>query len=258
MRAIVLSAGQGKRLLPLTLADPKCLLAVDGEQSVLDVQLRTLARCGIERATVLIGFGAAHVEAFVASNQFGDMKVDTLFNPFYSVSDNLATCWMARSAMTEDFLLLNGDTLFEDELLRRVLKNASAPVNVTIDHKSEYDDDDMKVTLDADKRLRAIGKKLPALTVDGESIGMLVFRGDGVPAWRDALEHAMRETESLKNWYLSVVNDMAQTQPVATVSIEGCWWAEIDCPEDLADVRCHYLQGGTGSALRPVAAGPPI
>ena len=73
----------------------------------------------------------------------------------------------------------------------------------------------MKVTLDPEKRLRAIGKKLPLHTVDGESIGMLLFRGAGGKAFRDALDRAMHQPESLSNWYLSVINDIAQKMAVA-------------------------------------------
>lgn len=242
MRAIVLSAGQGKRLLPLTATRPKCLLDVGDDQSVLDVQLGALARCGIEHTTVLIGFGADHVDHDLAVASFGDMEVSTLYNPFYAITDNLATCWVARGAMTDDFILLNGDTLFEDELLRQVLDAPDSPIAVTIDRKPEYDEDDMKVTLDTDGRLAAIGKRLPLHTVDGESIGMLRFRGSGVQTYTDALDLAMRQPESLSNWYLSVVNELAQKIEVQTTSIEGLWWAEIDSPEDLAAVRGHFLQ----------------
>ena len=242
MRAIVLSAGQGKRLLPLTATRPKCLLDVGDNQSVLDVQLGALARCGIEHTTVLVGFGADHVDHDLAVARFGKMEVSTLYNPFYAITDNLATCWIARSAMVDDFLLLNGDTLFEDDLLRQVLEAPEAPITVTIDRKPEYDADDMKVTLDADRRLAAIGKRLPLHTVDGESIGMLRFQGSGVQTYTDALDFAMRQPESLSNWYLSVVNALAQKIAVQTVSIEGLWWAEIDSPEDLAAVRGHFLQ----------------
>ncbi len=68
MKAIVLSAGQGRRLLPLTADLPKCLLPVDGEATVLDRQLELLARCGVSRAVVVIGFGAEHVERHLAAN----------------------------------------------------------------------------------------------------------------------------------------------------------------------------------------------
>jgi choline kinase len=247
MRAIVLSAGQGKRLLPLTASRPKCLLEINDDQSVLDFQLESLARCGIEHTTVLVGFGAEYVEHSIAESRFGEMEVTTFYNPFYTVTDNLATCWMARAAMTDDFILLNGDTVFENDLLRRVLDAPREPIAVTIDRKPEYDADDMKVTLDTDGRLIAIGKELPLHAVDGESIGMLRFCGTGVQAYLDALDLAMRQPESLRNWYLSVVNELAQKIAIQTVSIEGLWWAEIDSPADLDSVRGHFLQHGGGS-----------
>jgi choline kinase len=246
MRAIVLSAGQGKRLLPLTTSRPKCLLEIRDDQSVLDFQLETLAKCGIEHTTVLVGFGAEYVEHSLANPRFGKMEVTTLYNPFFAITDNLATCWIASVAMTDDFILLNGDTVFEDGVLRRVLDAPPEPIALTIDRKPDYDADDMKVTLDTDGRLTAIGKKLPLHTVDGESIGVLRFCGTGVQIYRDALNLAMRQPESLKNWYLSVVNELAQKIAVKTVSIEGLWWSEIDSPEDLDAVRGHFLQDGDG------------
>ncbi len=246
MRAIVLSAGQGRRLLPHTATKPKCLLEVNESRSVLDQQLQTLSRFGIEHATVLTGFGADHVERYIEESSFGDMTVETLYNPFYAITDNLATCWLARAAMSGDFILLNGDTLFEDELLRRVLGAPENPVSVTIDRKDEYDEDDMKVTLDTDGRLLAIGKELPAHTVDGESIGLLLFRGAGGDRFREALDRAIRQPESMRNWYLSVVNDMAQKMTVDTISIEGNWWTEIDSSEDLDAARSYYMQPRAG------------
>ena len=244
MRAILLSAGQGKRLLPLTASRPKCLLEISDDQSVLDLQLGSLARCGIEHTTVLVGFGAEYVEHSIAEARFGEMEIATLYNPFYAITDNLATCWIARVAMTDDFILLNGDTVFEDDLLHRVLEAPQTPIAVTVDRKPEYDADDMKTTLDTDGRLLAIGKQLPLHTVDGESIGMLRFQGIGVQAYRDALDLAMHQPESLSNWYLSVVNELAQKIAIQTISIEGLWWSEIDLPEDLDGVRGHFLQHG--------------
>jgi choline kinase len=254
MRAIVLSAGQGKRLLPLTASEPKCLLPIDGESTVLDLQLEALARCGFELATVVIGFGAEHVERFIEARNrtgtFGKMRVEALYNPFFSVSDNLATCWMVRDEMQGDFVLLNGDTVFEDALLQKVLAAPPAPISVTIDRKDEYDADDMKVKLDPQGRLGSIGKTLPLHTVDGEAIGMILFRSSGATAYCEALERAIRQPESMRNWYLAVVDEMAHKMPIETICIEGCWWAEIDCREDLDAVRGHFLPESVARTVR--------
>lgn len=251
MKAIVLSAGQGRRLLPLTRELPKCLLPVDGPRTLIEHQLQALARAGIERALVVVGFGGKRVEQHLAQHPVPGLAVETLYNPFFASSDNLATCWLARGAMDEDFLLLNGDTLFEDALLSRVLEASPAPAIVTVDHKRSYDDDDMKVSLDRSGRVLAIGKSLPLPTVSAESIGLLCFRAAGAKRFADALDVAMRREGALRRWYLSVVNDLAQEFPVETRSIQGLWWQEIDSPEDLERARAFYAQRGAAAAPEP-------
>jgi choline kinase len=237
MKAIVLSAGQGRRLLPLTTDKPKCLLKVDDVRTALDVQLESLARCGVERAVVVAGFGAHHVERHLEREPVPGIQVEVLYNPLYAMTDNLTTCWLARHLMDEDFLLLNGDSLFEDRVLQCVLDARPAPITVTVDHKRAYDDDDMKVSLDEEGRLLAIGKTLKPEMVNGESIGMLRFRGAGPKIFSDALERSIRLPGALEAWYLSVVNELAQEVSVDTVSVRGFWWREIDDRSDLEDVR---------------------
>ena len=251
MKAIVLSAGQGRRLLPLTAEQPKCLLPVDGDVCVLRRQLELLAGCGIPRAVVVTGFGAERVERALVTQPVPGLAVETLFNPFYASSDNLATCWLARATMGEDFVLMNGDTLFESSVLARLLDSGPAPITVTIDHKARYDDDDMKVSLDARGRLLAIGKSLPEDAVGAESIGMLLFRGSGPKVFVDALESAVRQDGALRRWYLSVVNELARRTAVETCSIQGLWWQEIDAADDLERCRQAYRER---PALRPEGA----
>jgi len=135
-----------------------------------------------------------------------------------------------------------------------VLDGPRAPITVTVNHKSEYDEDDMKVTLDPDGRLRAIGKKLSLGATDAESIGMLLFRDSGVTAWRNALERTVRHPEALHRWYLSVVNTLAQTLHVQTASITGMWWQEIDSPEDLAAARAGFGRRDDDKEPVPVVA----
>jgi choline kinase len=240
MKAVVLSAGQGKRLLPLTEENPKCLLAVRGDEPILGWQLAALARAGIDRAVVVIGFGAERVEAWLAANPVPGLACETLINPFYRSSDNLISCWLARGAMSDDFLLLNGDTIFEDGVLARVLDSPSAPITLAIDHKQTYDADDMKVSIDSQGRLLAIDKWLAHPVIGGESIGLLSFRGSGPKIFTTALEEAVRRPEAMRQWYLSVIHEIAQSAPVETASVRGLWWREIDSPQDLQNARSAF------------------
>jgi len=229
MKALLLSAGQGRRLLPLTAESPKCALPIQG-RPLVEWQIRALFACGIRDITVVTGFGADQVEHLLAE-AFGEGQVKTLFNPFYALADNLATCWVARQAMSEDFLLINGDTLFEPALPQRLLSAPEHPVAVAMDRKSGYDADDMKLVVEGERLLR-IGKDIRAEEAHGESIGMLLFRGRGPALFRQGLERAMRQPEGLQRWYLSVVNELARAGVVATRSVEGMGWGEIDCRAD--------------------------
>jgi choline kinase len=243
-KAIILSAGQGRRLLPLTRSTPKCLLPVQPECSILEFQLRALARCGISQATVMVGFAAERVERAVAECAPPDMQVTTFFNPFYPSSDNLITTWLARPEMDGDFLLLNGDTLFDPGVLERLLAEVRGPAGIAISRKPEYDDDDMRVATDSRGRLRAIGKKLEGVAPDAEAIGLSLFRGEGVEAFRNVLDAAVRSPESLRQWYTSALQTVARRLPIHTVPTGGLWWTEIDSPADLEQARAALRPGG--------------
>ena len=238
MKAIILSAGRGSRLLPLTETLPKCLLPVAGT-SVLGYQLDVLARGGVEEVLVITGFMAQSVEKEVG-RRTGPMRVRTLFNPFYQVADNLASCWMAREFMDDDFLLINGDTLFEDALLADVLGSPENNVQVTIDKKPVYDSDDMKVTLEGTE-LRAIGKTLLADQTHGESIGFLRFMGAGRTQFASKLNEMMRTGDGVSAWFLKAIDAIAKTAGgVQTLSIEGRTWAELDTMDDYEIVKSLF------------------
>ncbi len=238
MKAIILAAGRGSRLLPLTETLPKCLLPVAGT-TVLSLQLDTLERAGVDEAVIITGFMAGSVEAEIA-DRTGPMRVQTLFNPFYQVADNLASCWMARDFMDGDFLLINGDTLFEQALAESVIKSPANNIQVTIDKKAAYDSDDMKVTLDG-TALTAIGKTLEAYETNGESIGFLRFMLEGPDLFRAKLHQMMRTGDGVKAWFLSAIDALAKTgTDVATHSIEGLTWAELDTMEDYDAIKALF------------------
>ncbi len=235
MKALILSAGQGSRLLPLTADKPKCLLPI-GPYCLIEWQLRELLAAGVDEVVVVVGYGADQVEETLERWRRPGVEIRTVFNPFFNVADNLASCWLARHEMEEDFLILNGDTLFEAAILKKVLASPEAPITITIDRKQHYDADDMKVQVDGDQ-LVSVGKTLPAEATNGESIGMLLFRGKGPSLFVETLDQFMHTPEGLKTWYLRAIDRLAKTGAVATASIQGKAWGEVDFLEDLERAR---------------------
>jgi choline kinase len=234
-KAIILAAGQGSRLLPLTADQPKCLIDFSGK-SLIAWQIASLVANGIGEIAVVTGFRDHKLEAALAGIRREGLTIRTHFNPFYKVADNLGSCWIVREEMDQDFIILNGDTLVSPEIVGRLIAGATMPITVTIDVKDSYDLDDMKVQRDGD-RLLQIGKRLEPHETNAESIGMLAFKGEGPAIFRNQVEAMMRTPEGVVNWYLKAIHALAPSGVVGTVSIEGLEWAEVDFPEDLEIAR---------------------
>jgi len=248
-KAIILSAGQGSRLGHMVDDKPKCLIDFGG-RTLLDRQLDTLESNGVAEAVVVTGFHDELVNEAIGRRS-GGPKVRTVYNPFYKVADNLGSLFMARDELNGDCLVWNGDTLVSDSLMAKVVANARPGVCVTIDRKDGYDDDDMKVVVEEDGRLRAIGKRLSA-GVNGESIGLLAFRDGGAERFREAIERDIRTPEGTTIWYLRVIHHLAEQSEVWTLDIEGEEWGEVDFPPDVE--RARELVAGWDSRSRGAAA----
>lgn len=235
-KAVILSAGQGRRLLPLTENSPKCLLLISGK-TIIEWQIDALLAAGIEEISVVTGFQTGLVETLLQQRYPDHKRIRTLFNPFFEVADNLASCWIARSVMDCDFLLLNGDTVFDVSLLTQVLESESATITLSIDHKKVYDADDMKVQLDEKGLVRHVNKTLSEDQIDAESIGLIYFRSNGPILFRDAVEEALRYPAELKSWYLTIIDALAGKHLVNVCAITGHRWCEIDYSSDLTEAQ---------------------
>ncbi len=234
MKVIVLSAGQGKRLLPLTEDRPKCALML-GERTVLGWQLEAFAAAGATEVVVATGFRAGLIGQLI--DGYEKLAVRTAHNPFYAHCDNLGTCWVVRHEMTDPFVIVNGDTLFEPEIFARLIASPDEhPITLVTNVKDNYDDDDMKVIV-AGNELKQVDKKLPAGEVHGESIGMIRFQGDGPRLFRERLESMMAVESTLGRWYLSAVDALAAQGYVGVVTTGSHDWCEIDDRKDLEHAR---------------------
>ncbi|WP_342641228.1 phosphocholine cytidylyltransferase family protein [Rhodoligotrophos ferricapiens] len=236
MKVLILGAGQGSRLLPLTEDIPKALLDIGGKRLIAR-QIEAFVSCGVREFVVITGYAVAKMEQ--ALSEIADslsVSIRTVFNPFYSVADNLASCWMARAEMDGEFIQVNGDNVFAADMVERLLAAPPHPVTVAVNYKNSYDADDMKVVLEGE-RLRDIGKTLPTDKVHAEAIGFYIFRGEGGALYRRVLERAMREPASLKQWFPSAIGTLARQTDVRTVPVSDVQWCEVDFPADLDQAR---------------------
>jgi len=236
MRVIILAAGKGERLYPLTKNTPKSLLEIGHGKTVLESQLENIAGCGIRDVTIVTGYKTEQIEAKVKDIDFLDITI--CYNPFYATSNNLISAWLAIRETSENFVLVNGDDVFKRKVLEGLL-NCPNDITMVIDRKDKYDEDDMKVVTDGELVLK-VSKEIPVEEANGESIGMILFRRKGRSIIRETLERMVRVDENKKIFYLAALqNIMDKGYPVHFHECSPQDWAEIDFHSDLSFIRRH-------------------
>jgi len=118
--ALLLAAGTGIRLQPLTLTVPKCLTEVGGVP-ILERLVNNLKAQGFERLIVVIGHLGDHIQEFLQQHS-DDMRIDYIINPDYRTSNNIYSLWLARHQIREPFLLVESDLVFETRMLDDMLQ----------------------------------------------------------------------------------------------------------------------------------------
>lgn len=116
--ALLLAAGTGARLRPLTKDAPKCLTVVGGIP-ILERLVRNLRDQGIERLVVVIGHLGDHIRDFL-DKKASDIRIDYIHSPEYRTTNNIYSLWLAREQIREPFLLVESDLVFDAPMLRNM------------------------------------------------------------------------------------------------------------------------------------------
>src|SRR4051794_17395075 len=187
---MVLAAGKGERLRPLTDALPKTLLAVNGERTILDVVLANFAAVGLERAVIVTGFAAGRVDDLLPElERRHGLALETVVNPKAEEWNNAYSLWCARSHFAEGVLLSNGDTVHPPSVEEDVLgARGTADLVIAVDGHKPLAQEEMKVHLAADGRLERINKALDPVAAQGEYIGITLIEPSAADALAGALE----------------------------------------------------------------------
>ena len=167
MKAIVLCAGNGSRLRPLTDDRPKCLLRF-GERTILDLCLDNLKAAGIHDVVLVTGYERALVER-LARERDGN-RILCVVNENYASTNTAASLRLALRDMDDDFILINGDVLFEGSILLDLLSSPD-PNGVAVDADIPLDAEEVKVVA-RNGRLLKISKELEPRECRGEAIGI--------------------------------------------------------------------------------------
>lgn len=243
MLGIVLAAGGGTRLRPLTDALPKTLLPVEGERTIFELAVANLRAVEITDVVVVTGHAAKLIEDVApALQQRYGVTLHMVFNERYADWNNAYSLWMARDAFRETALLVNGDTVHPVQVQQRLVDAREAPIMLALDDQKDLGDEEMKVALGADGTLQRINKALDPAAVDGEYIGVSLIEAAAAEPLADALQATFEHDPGLyyEDGYQLLADRGGE---IRTAAIGGTHWVEVDNHTDLArarEIACLY------------------
>jgi choline kinase len=225
MRAVILAAGVGSRLLPHTENRPKCLLKIGGH-SILEYQFAALRHCGISDVVIVLGHQGDKIRAHVS------VPVTFVDNPEYATTGSSYSLWLTRDLIRDGFLYLNSDLVFHPRMLETLLASPH-PDAIIIDRRVNLADDMLKAEMDGERILR-MSKTMPAELAAAEAVGPAKFSAQGarhIVSYLDALV----ERGERSRWAYETFGDIAHDRMFMGVENPGCIWAEVDTPTDLLE-----------------------
>jgi len=113
--ALLLAAGTGSRLFPLTKSSPKCLTLVN-EKSILERLVNNLKKQGFTKLVIVTGHEKDCIMDFLG-NKSDDITIEYVHSPLYKTTNNIYSLWMARDIITEPFVLFESDVVLNTSLL---------------------------------------------------------------------------------------------------------------------------------------------
>ena len=233
--AVLLVAGIGSRLRPLTDDRPKALVSI-GCETVLSRAVRLLVAHGVERLVLATGYREDAVRAALAG---APQSVTLCKNERYDSTQNSVSLALCRDALADEaFFKLDGDVVFQPEVLER-LDRSSAALAVAVDGSRPPDDEAMKVRLADGRAISAFGKSIATRDAAGESIGIERVASRAVRPLFDALARSLDDAERAALYYEDVYSELLASGAIDAEAVEvgDLPWTEIDTPEDLERAR---------------------
>lgn len=258
MRAIILAAGEGNRLKPLTNDCPKGMIELAGK-SLLKRQIETFRKCQINEISIVTGYLADRIN-FPDISYFRNKKYDS--------TNMVETLFCAREMMNDSIIVSYGDIIFEVKVLKKLIEYKDN-ISVIIDKNwkkywelrfSDPLKDAESLIIDNKGFIRSIGQKVNNIAdIQGQYIGLMKFQGKGLKDLKmfyEMVQKNARKNVNLLNpkvsFEKSYMTDLLQALinqdiKIKAVPIES-GWLELDSMSDYSLYQ-KKIQDGTLSEI---------
>jgi len=253
LKAIILAAGEGRRLRPLTDNKPKCMVELFGK-NLLDWKVNLLKKYGISDIIVITGY---------MSEKINLKQVRFYKNNLFETTNMVETLFCAREEFDDSLLIIYGDIIFEEKILEKILKSEDE-ISVVIDQNwKEYWkirfnnplDDAESLSLDKDGFIQNIGQKVNDIDdISGQYIGLIKFSKNSIQKILMFYDKMKEESKNGKNplnenlsFEKSYMTDFLQAMINSGFKIKGIpvknGWLELDSINDYETYQKLFNSG---------------
>ena len=233
MRAVLMAAGVGSRI-SREISKPKSLLDVGNGKALIRHTVELLIAHGIE-VTIIVGY---QKELFF--EELKGLTVNFVVNPFYRVTNSVASLWFAKEVLKDDddYLFGNADVFFEEEILKLLLNSPEETVLLSDTRRAKVGDYLFGLE---DGYISKYGKELPMEDRDCEYVGFGKVKNTYMKRFKEILLQMVDE-ENYQTWWEVILYDHCQEQKVKALDVAPHFWSEIDYIEDYMKI-VRYARG---------------
>lgn len=233
MKALILAAGLGTRLAPITNEVPKSLVPVNGKP-ILFKQIENLYENDISDITIISGYKADVLEKAV-HEIWPDIKI--IESVDYATTNNMYSAYIGINSIgIDEFLMMNADVFFDASVIKALIECKAA--NAIVTDIGTYNEESMKV-IQNEGRIVQISKTISEADALGSSIDVYKFDSNGANEFYNKCKEYIIDKKELKKWSEVALNDILNVVRFEACSLNGRWY-EIDNHDDLAAAEALF------------------
>ena len=228
MQAIILAAGVGSRLRPITNELPKCLVQVNGK-SIIEYQIDAYLDAEIEEIIVLTGYMQEKLVKFLKS-KYQNVKITFINNDYYRTTNNMYSLYLEKDLIKGEFIMSNADVVFSKDMVKLLLKNKEDSIIAV--EKDMYNEESMKIVVSKNK-VKSISKQIEKSKAYGTSIDLYKFNKEATELMFTEISYIINKDKNLNSWTEVALDSILYKTIFKPMNIGERFWYEIDNHEDL-------------------------
>lgn len=229
---VILAAGIGSRLRPLTNFKPKCLVRPAGKP-ILQYQLDAYVEAGIKEVFIVVGYEKEAVIDYC--KHIKNLNIHIIDNIDYENNNNMYSLYLARHHLKDkDFILHNADIAIEPSVIKHLCESPE-PNLIAVDCKT-FNEEGMKASVDSQGYVNNVWKTISEKDAYGCSLEFYKFSKDAGNTLLDRITHIIEKEGNEKEWTEVAMRQLFDEQklPLKPLDCSGLTWYEVDNSEDLA------------------------